>query len=115
MTDLYKYSIGLVFAILIFAAGFYSGYSYRDGVADRQAQKEQSAIQDKQQEVNKQRQETNDSIIKTNSDVSKQRQENNDQHTVQTVEVIKYVQSPAGAVKCIDDNFVQQYNKSLPN
>lgn len=108
--------IALVFcALIIFLGGFYSGYSYRDYKAVEQEQQEQKAIQQKQTEVNQKRQETNDSIKESNNSVVKEREKASEENSTQIIEVVKYVQSPNGAAKCVDDDFVQQYNKSLPN
>ena len=108
--------IALVFcALIIFLCGFYSGYSYRDYKAVEQEQQEQKVIQQKQTEVNQKRQETNDSIKESNNSVAKEREKTSEENSTQIIEVVKYVQSPNGVAKCIDDDFVQQYNKSLPN
>ena len=109
-------SIALVFcALIIFLGGFYSGYSYRDYKAIKQEQQEQKAIQQKQTEVNQKRQEINDSIKESNNSVVKEREKTSEENSTQIIEVVKYVQSLNGVAKCVDDDFVQQYNKSLPN
>ena len=59
--------------------------------------------------------ETNDSIKESNNSVVKEREKTSEENSTQIIEVVKYVQSPNGAAKCVDDNLVQQYNKSLPN
>lgn len=104
--------------VLALVAG-YQCYSYgRDVEKDvwQKKQQEQEEIVKQQQIVaNQQRSALNNNILVLNSELEKAKQQLEKKEEPVIQEVIKYVQTPAASVRCLDADWVRNYNSSLPS
>ena len=99
--------------------GGYQCYLYGRGVEksvwEEKEQKQEEVLKQQQIVANQQRSALNNNILVLNSELEKAKQQIEKKEDPIIQEVIKYVQTPAASVKCLDDDWVRNYNSSLPS